>query len=398
MKKKKYVVHVGVSGFPFGSAAINKCLTVYNILNNIGYNVLIINNRAVHSKSIPQKIEKRGLYNKLEYVYTTPTSYRPNKFFLRRYYNFVGRLNEFRLLLLLSIKKQINVLIYYPHGFFFELIFYRILSLIFNYPIISHYVEYRTSFVSRKKNLKLKFYDILFDKYFMKFVDGIMPISEFLINHIKNKGFRGSILKIPPLVDFNLFNKKVSSSEKYFLYVGSYGYYQAIDIVINAFELLNQNEYFLYLVINGTHGDINKLKNNISELKSSKKIKIFSKLDYCQLINLYLGAKALLLPLSNSVQDKARFPHKISEYTASRNPIITNNNGEIQYYFKDKESALIAKSYNSFHFSKEMKYILENEKFAEQIGLNGYKIGLKYFNSNSYTKRMNKFINSVINN
>ena len=53
---------------------------------------------------------------------------------------------------------------------------------------------------------------------------------------------------------------------------------------------------------------------------------------------MYKNATAHLIPLSNSIQDTARFPNKISEYLASAKPIITTDVGEIKHYFKDMDN------------------------------------------------------------
>ncbi len=391
-----HFVHVGVSGFPFGSAAINKCLAVYEVLVKNGNDVLIINSRAKHSKDVPLRLKKKDYYQNVCYVYTTPSPYKPNNFFLRRYYNLVGRTNEFILIVSLIIRKRIDVLIYYPHGLFFELIYYRILSKIFCFPIISHYVEFRTAFTSRQK-IWLRINDILFDKYFMRFVDGIMPISEFLIKHLKKRGFKDKFIKVPPIVDYSNFSKTVTSSEKYFLYVGSIDYYEAIELILGAFNSIKSYEFLLYLVINGTPYQLDKLKSEIEKLKNANKIKIFSKLEYSKLINLYIGAQALLLPLSNSIQDRARFPQKISEYLASKKPIITTKNGEINYYFKDKINALIGEHFTIESIANKMNFVINNEALAKEIGLKGFETGLKYFDSNAYKEKLKNFIGDILN-
>ena len=71
-----------------------------------------------------------------------------------------------------------------------------------------------------------------------------------------------------------------------------------------------------------------------------------SNIAYQDLLSLYKRADVLLIPLRDTIQDNARFPHKIGEYTASKRPILSTNSGELKYYFKDGVSALLTEEYS----------------------------------------------------
>jgi len=396
MKRKMNLVHVGISGIPFGkSASINRCLGIYSILQETDFNILVINNRAAKYSEKSNKIQKKGFHSNISYQYTTPTPYKPNTFLKRRLYNFLGRINEFFLIFKLGFKKEIDVMVFYPEGDFLELIFYRFFSKLFGFPLISHYVEFRSSFEHRQKGWP-RINDLLFDKYFMYFIDGAIPISEFLINQIRLKKERLPFLKVPPLVDFKLFlNGTENKDEKYFLYVGSTSYYNAIKTILDSFDLISNKEFYLFLIIHGP--GINKIKDRLKVHPKNKLIKIFSGLAYEELVAYYKNAQALLIPLSDTLKDKARFPQKISEYVASKNPIITTNIGEMGYYFEDGINALIAKDDTPLALSEKMNFVIKNPSKAAEIGKNGYEVGLKYFDSNSYAVDLKRFVLKLIN-
>ncbi len=399
MGKKLNAIHVGMSGFPFGNASINKCLTVYKLLDIQNVHVLCINNKALHSENIPVKIRKIGIYEDVSYQYTTPSPYRPESFLKRRYYNLIGRVNEFILLNKIAIKNKIDIMFYYPNGSFIEILYYRVLSKLYGFPLVSHYVEYRSVFKGNQ-NFWIRKNIIYFDKYFIKFVDGIFPISEFLIKHINERGFKGKYLKIPPLVDYNKFSdfQKNIQLKKYFLYAGDLVYLESINLILNAFKYIEDDDFDLYLVLKGSKSDMINMKEKISSHSKKRHIKIFTNLEYEHLLELFFGAKALLIPLNNRIQDVARFPHKIAEYTATGNPIISTNYGEVQYYFKDNVNALIAKNDDAFEFSEKMNFVCTHPEEAVKIGLKGYKTGLMYFDSNNYGTSIKHFIKDLIKN
>lgn len=395
MDKKINIVHVGVSGFPITkSAAINRCFSVYSILLNEKINVHIINKRAVNNYDNSEKIKRNGYFSKISYKFTSPSPYKPSKFISRRYFNFIGVINEFILLFKLGLQSKINLMFFYPKGNFFELLYYRMFSKMFRIPLVSHYVEYRSSFKNRNK-IWLKINDFLFDNYFMFFVDGIIPISEYLVRHVKNKTDL-PMIKIPPVVDFNLFSEELEKKvKKNFLYVGSANYIKAIKTILKAFERINNNDYFLYMILHGQ--GTNKIINQIQRHPKKDLIRIYSGLGYMELIRFYKQANALIVPLTNNIQDSARFPNKIAEYLASANPIITTNVGEIKAYFIDEYNALVADEDNPESISEKMKFIIDFPDKAKTIGRNGYKTGLRYFDSNSYRKELTEFVFSQIN-
>ena len=116
------------------------------------------------------------------------------------------------------------------------------------------------------------------------------------------------------------------------------------------------------------------------------------------LAELYVNAVGMLIPLRPTIQDEARFPHKIGEYCASGNPIITTNYGEIKSYFVDGKSALIAEHYDVQEFADKMLYVISNPEKANEIGENGKRVGLINFNYEDCGKKIKKLILSLKNN
>jgi len=396
-ESKILALHIGISGFPDGSAAVNKCMAVYKSLLIQGIDFLIINNRAFHRNDRPVKIELKGNYDGLEYCYTSPSPYKSNSFFGRRSSNFIGRIREFALLVKLGRQKKVRVVFYYPtNGSFLELFYYRTLSKIFSFKIIAHYVEFRTSFSHAGHPIEY-IADRLYDKYFMRWVDAVLPISEFLATHLHTRGFKGSILKIPPLADYNQFESlALDKSVKYFFYVGSATYMETIELVLKSFDKIETGDWELHLLVSGDAKQMMEFRNKVRAINKVDKVKCFSNLNYHDLIRKYMDASALLIPLKGSIQDIARFPQKIAEYLASGNPVITTNFGEVPNYLQDGMSACICSDYTIDTYSEKMKFVIENPDMANVIGKNGRQIGEKYFDFNSYGEQLNRLVEDLV--
>lgn len=109
------------------------------------------------------------------------------------------------------------------------------------------------------------------------------------------------------------------------------------------------------------------------------------------LMDLYKNAMGLIIPLNpKSEQDHARFSQKIAEYTSSASPIISCKVGEVAYYFKNKESAILC-DYSQKGFVDAFTWVTEHPIEASIIGMNGFKVGQKYFNCSVVGKQIIDF-------
>ena len=121
-------------------------------------------------------------------------------------------------------------------------------------------------------------------------------------------------------------------------------------------------------------------------------VNVLSSLPYDELIGFYKSALALLIPMSNNLQDQGRFPFKICEYLASGRPIITSNSHLINEYFIDRETALIANLNDVNSFKEHINVILKNEKLACEIGKKAYQMGKNDFDFNVYSSKIHSWL------
>ena len=389
---RKKILYLGSRGFPFEpSAQIQRQIMISKILIEAGYDVTVICTKGIFRNN---KIRFKGKYEKINYIYTSFTSKYYNFRLLRLVFTIFGRINEFFYILIQKIlSNQTEIIFFVNTKSIYLLKYYRIISKIINAKLTYNYVEYVKSLSPSnsyfKNNLEL------FDQSVVKLSDNLICISDFLIAKIQEKSSKKSIIKIPAITDFDKFdNIKINpkSGNEYFLYCGALAYTDIIIFIINSFELVINNKINLIIVTNGSDVNLKDLKDLIYRNTKKEQISVLSNLEFEDLISLYKNALALLIPLRSTIQDIARFPHKLSEYTASGTPIITTNNGEIKNYFTDYENAFVASTYDPTEFAKKMEFVITNKELAEQVGKNGRKIGEKFFDYKNYITKISKFI------
>ena len=390
----KKVVFLGESGFPIGLATIQRLTLMAKALVHIGYMVEIICRKGVHGKNIEKDFPIMGNFEGVDYRYTVKSIYRPKGFIERNIQKVKGIYGEYKYLksmrkvdlLIVSEMKVVHVL---------RFIFY---SFLFDIPIVMNFVEMTSSMKHRRK-LSKKINDFILDKWVMKMFDGALPISNQLMEYYHKIASSKPRLKLPILCDFDQFDIKTQQGEPYFLYCGSFRYKEVRDFVVEAYKRITTNEHTkLYMIISGGgFAETEHLQTQLNSMFKSDAIKIFANIPYDELIALYKNAIALLIPLRNTLQDASRFPHKIGEYLAAGNPVITTNVGEIKTYFKDEENGLVAESYDVPMFAEKMKFVLDNPEKAKKIGLKGQEMGLVEFDYKIHGQRLFSFIADLAN-
>ncbi len=386
MNKPLNIIYLGCSGFPAGLAEVERQKLISKSLVACGVKVTVICRKGVHRQT---DIPPRGVYEGINYIYTSGTPLKPSGFVKRNFLKFIGIINEFRFMVAESSKHKIDAAII--STMLIPLIFYyKIISRLLGFKIILNYVEYSSAITMR---LKLQINNYFYDKYAVRLSDSVIPISDFLEEQVKKINPDKPYIKIPSICDFEKFNiDKSPFPDRYFLYCGVAHYREVIIFIIHSFNLIENDTYCLYLIINGSSASIEKIYEEIELSPKKHLIKTMSKLKYEELVNYYLNACAMLIPLRPTIQDIARFPHKIAEYTASRNPIITTSYGDIKKYFTDTENALVAPLYDENEFSEKMKFVINYPDKAKDIGNKGYDTGYMHFNYLSYGSKIVEMI------
>lgn len=396
MKGNKSVIFLGFSDFPYGLAEAQKIILISKSLQLMNSTVTVICRNGNYNQNEKPLLKVDGFHENIHYIYASGSCFRNDNFFKRRFFEIKGKFKEFLILRKMAHEKNVDFAILSTKSFL-SIILYYIYGKIFNFKIILNYVEYYSSIKNNKFNFIDNFNDILFDKFSSLFSNAVFPISTFLEKHVRKISPKKRIFKIPILTDFNKYQtvKVIEKQKNYFLFCGHASYKEVIKFIIDSYEIIANSSYFLYLIINGYDSDKKELRDYVKSKKISNKINIFSNLTEDQLYSYYKNADGLLIPLRPTLQDEARFPHKIGEYLASGNPIISTDFGEVNYYFSDMKNMLIAKSYNPSLFAEKMKFIIDFPAESKIIGEKGKEIAMEKFDYQAIAEPLNEFLNTL---
>ncbi|WNJ19755.1 glycosyltransferase [Pontibacter sp. G13] len=395
--RKIHVVQAGVSGFPFASrAVINKQIAMAQGLKEANVEATVVNKKGIYEPTSDTQYPADGNYKGIDYYTASGTAYRPSGFVKRNLLKFRGMMNEIKLYKRMAKENKLDALIL-DTSFFNQIIYYRILSKLFGFQLVYHYVEMRSKIDKPGKKLSERLDNYLTDSLVTKLFDAVLPISDVLKEWVEERDPETPMFKVPVLCDYTQFDiPREEVPEPYFLYCGTAAYSEVVDFILDAFgQLETQDDMYLYLIISGPKPAKQKIFDKIAKHPKSAFIRTFSNIPYEELVHKYVHASGLLIPLRPTVQDAARFPFKVGEYLATGNPVITTNYGELKAYFTDQHDALVADSYDVSQYVDKMKFVLEHPDEAREIGLRGKEMGYSNFHYSIQGKRMRSFLEKL---
>lgn len=387
---------MGEIRFPYGLAAVQRLTLMAKAFIYEGCRVTVICRKGSWNQDEHKDFEYKGNFEGIDYIYTSKDVHRPKSFFGRNVQKIKGIIGELRYLRELKKHDRIDLAIV-PNREVKHALRYLLFSYFYKIPTATNFVEMASSMEHRTRFLQ-RINDRLIDSWVLKQYNGALPISDRLMNHYNQKSPSKPALKLPILCDFEKFNiPRGNQEEPYFLYCGSIRYKEVFNFIIEAYKSLNVDEHTkLYMIVSGgSKKETAQLEDEINSLFTTQPIKLYTNIPYEKLVYLYTNAIALLIPLRPTIQDTSRFPHKIGEYLASGNPVVTTAVGEIMNYFEDGKTALVANKYDVTSFAQKMRYVIDNPEKSVEIGLNGKELGLREFDYRAYGKKMLDFLKTL---
>jgi glycosyltransferase involved in cell wall biosynthesis len=387
INNKKSLIYLGLSGFPYGMAGIQRQILISKAVVQENWNVIVICPKPVYDKN--KQIAKVGHHEGIIYIYSS-SPFRSGNFFVRNMGKFIRPINEF--LTISKIKKKYNLSsgIVTNRNKFGASIWYYFLSKYFRFNLFINFVE----IYKERKNtsLKNKVNDLLFNRFGLFFYTGYLPISNYIIEHsqISKKPF----FYIPVIADLSEYAtiEKTNVEKEYFMYCGTAAYFHSIEFILKAFKEIENLGLQLVLVSNGSQAEISNVQNLIKKLNLEEKVVLKHNVKKEDLYSMYRNAKGLLLPLFDEIQDKARFPHKLAEYLASGTIVLSNPIGEIVHFLQHNENVLFSPASDFKSFADNMKWVIEHPLESEKISQAGNKIGNKHFNYLNYSSKLTNFM------
>jgi glycosyltransferase involved in cell wall biosynthesis len=248
------------------------------------------------------------------------------------------------------------------------------------------YSKKRKGFIGHLISLYDNFFELLLKQTF----DHIVTISSCLKNRFKNNStvLHGGSLS-NSLKDYNSIDvRKELEIKKNIFLVGMSNViptdHEDNIVFFRALEVLTKSYSDLFLLVTGTDNDyIDNIKDSFH---FSKRIIFPGWVSFDKYNKILSSCNIFVLPISDSLTNRARWPNKLGDYFCLNRPVITNPTGDIPEYFSLYKLGLLC------DHSPEGFINAISEMYLNRVSLNEYNKDSIYVSKNilSFEKRIDR--------
>lgn len=145
-------------------------------------------------------------------------------------------------------------------------------------------------------------------------------------------------------------------------------YNGSLEIMLKAFAMALQKLPHMRLHIVGKFGErMNRVIQNFTYLSPNL---VFTGEVPFDRVKLYLAAAdCLLLPMEDSIFEKARFPIRFGDYLASGRPIVSNAVGEVKRILEEEKAGISCNPSDVLAFSEKIVEVMTNPELRRELGI-----------------------------
>lgn len=389
MIKTKNICFVGPFRFPWGQAGSRRVYGLAATLSNIGHNVSVISGDVKTHAGIV--VTSRGNdihYKGVEELPLPDDSYymRFIKTFVRQGDNTIDYLNS------LSVLPDIIIVYsgYYP--FIGKLLGWARFNKV---KLIVDVVEWydpkqMTAGYFGPFHISAK----LALKYSYLKADGLICISSYLFNHYTNNDVKCVV--VPPTTEIFSEITEMPNNESCtnFVYAGSPYGKDLIDVIIDAFEVLESLSASVRLTIIGV--DLPSLLKLTNRASLPRNVVVIGRLEQENVRSFIESSHYSIIMRRDAVYSKAGFPTKFVESLSLGVPVISNLTSDLSNYLIDGETGFVVKDATVSSLVETLLFSasqdLEQLNVMKRASLSSAK---KFFSVDTFQPVIQDFIDSL---
>ena len=204
---------------------------------------------------------------------------------------------------------------------------------------------------------KLSKVQLLISRFIAKNSSYILPVSQYLLNDLRDLGFQNKMKVVQNVVDTNLFKVKDETSENFtFLHISNLIQLKNPEKILNA-TLKLRNKYKNFNLEIGGDGDLENLNEIIQKNNAESFVRTFSLLTLKEVSEKMRKSDCFIL-----FSDYENFPCVLLESLSSGTPAIATKVGGIPEIISDKNGILISNSEEDLYAAME-SVLLKNKNF-----------------------------------
>lgn len=180
---------------------------------------------------------------------------------------------------------------------------------------------------------------------------------------------------------------KKATEEKQLVFAGNIGKVQAVEVIIEAANLLREEPVHWHIVGDGTNHE--ECMELASKLQLDEKITFYGRRPLEEMPSFFAMADAMIASIRNNISANDTLPGKVQTYMAAGKPVLGSSIGEMAYIINDSKCGLCAPSDNPEAFADIVRQFLRaTPEEIEAMGKAGYQYYQKHFTKKLHMDRL----------
>jgi len=236
------------------------------------------------------------------------------------------------------------------------------------------------------------------EQFLFRKSDLIVTVSETNQKYIKSRGIdQKKIAILPNAIAKEPFIEKYEDlPEKYIFYCGTLSSWQGVDLLIEAFKILNKDNLSL-LISSSTQKDLKTFRKKIKKMNLDEKVILKSELSRPNINDIYQKALFSVAPLSKCDRNLLQgcSPIKIIESMGMGTPVIASDISVTRELIDHDKNGLLFKPDSVRAFAFFMDQLLNNPKKRDLLAINAQKKANDQFSFACFSKKFNVLLNKL---
>jgi len=253
-----------------------------------------------------------------------------------------------------------------------------------------------------------------FEANIPRYADKITYVSEFISTRLQQLEYPiNKCVKIPNAngmdININAFiknnnflsgRKKLGLTEQASLIVsvGNTYVYETQELMCRTIDWLHKKSSDIKLVLVGRVQIDPTLRKKYRSLFREKTIILAGIMDFNKIADFCKPADLLLLPMSNTNLEKARFPMRLGDYLRANRVIVSNAVGEVLYILKKYKSGVCADPVDPVDLGRKILQTFNSPEKSDRYKLGATKAWREEFNWPYITSKLITVYNTLLGN
>ena len=226
--------------------------------------------------------------------------------------------------------------------------------------------------------------------------EAIIATTRDSLKVIEEKKYPGRIyLSTTHFINTDFFKPKTSVSNEVFKigYIGRFVKYKNVEVLINAFSILQKQHKDIELVLVGKGPEEYNYRKILTEKGLEKNVTIKAFIPYPDIPDLFNSFSVFVLPSTDIDGNSEKFGRVVIEAMACKVPVVLSDKGYLPVL--GENSGLVFNADSPDDLYSKLKHLYDDEIYRNEIAESGYCKVMEFYTASKIAERLDNIFHDI---